>query len=187
MKEIVLHPSTFELPAGWTSASFRDAVQSAAAAWNEARAACGVTVVVGDPIASGRAIEDGTNVVVFRGETWCHDRRCGPESTFALGAAGMTTAGRERRPRVKPLGLSSAPRRVRRRPTSRRCAACKKIPRTPPPGAVAAARSPAPSAARGGCSSRAPSQPRGRGVAAAVVGPRWWPLTDTGSFDFAEG
>jgi hypothetical protein len=39
-----------------------------------------------------RAAPDGTNLLVVRQGSWCHNDRCGPQSTFPWRATAMTTA-----------------------------------------------------------------------------------------------
>ena len=91
MKNLVLTPSTHELPPGWSVDQFRDVVQRAADKWTFPNIPCGVKVTVAETSPAWRATEDGTNLIVFRGLTWCHNERCGPQSTFPLRATGMTT------------------------------------------------------------------------------------------------
>jgi hypothetical protein len=90
-KTVVITPSTADLPEGWSVGRFREALQGAADAWNDASVACGVKLVVGEPRSEWRAARDGTNLVAFRSRTWCHNERCSPTSTYPLRAMAMTT------------------------------------------------------------------------------------------------
>lgn len=90
-KTVVITPSTADLPDGWSVGRFREALQRAADAWNDASVACGLKLVVGEPRSEWRAARDGTNLVAFRSRTWCHNERCGPMSTYPRRAMAMTT------------------------------------------------------------------------------------------------
>ncbi len=91
MKTVALTPSTHDLPPGWSAGQFRDVVQRAADKWSFPNVPCGVKVTVAEASPVWRATEDGANLIVFRGRTWCHNERCGSQSTFPLRATGMTT------------------------------------------------------------------------------------------------
>jgi hypothetical protein len=91
MKTVVLTPSTRGLPAGWSARQFRDTASRAAAAWSYPQVPCGVAVTVTDPSEAWRAAPDGTNLLVVRQGSWCHNDRCGPQSTFPWRATAMTT------------------------------------------------------------------------------------------------
>jgi hypothetical protein len=91
LKTVVLTPSTHDLPAGWSGNDLRKAVEAAAARWSYPQLPCAVKIAVADPTAAWRATEDGTNLIVYRSQVWCHNERCGPESTFPLRVTGMTT------------------------------------------------------------------------------------------------
>lgn len=91
MKTVVLAPGSSELPAGWSEAQFRDALQHAADRWSYPNVQCAVKVVVTDAQPEWRATQDGLNVVAVRGRTWCHNERCGGTSTYPLRATAMTT------------------------------------------------------------------------------------------------
>jgi hypothetical protein len=91
VKTVVLTPSGLDLPAGWSGDAFRDAVQRAAERWSAPNVPCAVKLTVAEPRPVRLAARDGSNVVVMRGRSWCHNDRCGPETTFPQRAAGMTT------------------------------------------------------------------------------------------------
>src|SRR5690242_1966639 len=88
---VVITPSSVELPSGWTAERFREALERAAEAWSHPNVPCGVKLVVTEPRAEWRAARDGTNLVTFRGSSWCHNGRCGPGTTFPLRSTAMTT------------------------------------------------------------------------------------------------
>lgn len=90
-KVVVVTPSTHDLPTGWSAEQFTEVVQRAADKWSFPNVPCGVKVTVAKASAAWRAAEDGTNLIAFRGRTWCHNERCGAQSTFPLRATGMTT------------------------------------------------------------------------------------------------
>jgi hypothetical protein len=91
VKTVVITPSASDLPPGWSIDRFREAVQRAADAWSLPNVPCAVKLVVGAPQAEWRATRDGKNLVAFRGQSWCHNQRCGPSSTFPLRAMAMTS------------------------------------------------------------------------------------------------
>ena len=91
IRTVVLTPSTSELPAGWSAADFRGAIQRAADLWSYPKVPCGIRVVVGEPRAEWRATQDGMNLVAMRGRCWCHNGRCSPTTTYPLRATAMTS------------------------------------------------------------------------------------------------
>jgi hypothetical protein len=91
MKTLVLTPSASELPPGWSAAEFREAIQRAADLWSYPNVPCSLKVTVAEPQREWRASQDGTNLIAVRGHTWCHNDRCGAQSTFPLRATAMTT------------------------------------------------------------------------------------------------
>lgn len=44
-----------------------------------------------EPRAVHLASQDGTNAIIHRASSWCHNNRCGPETTFPFRVTGMTT------------------------------------------------------------------------------------------------
>jgi hypothetical protein len=92
VKTVVLTPSTHDLPPGWSGEDLRKTVQAAAARWSYPQVPCALKVTVAEPTSAWRATQDGTNLIVYRSQTWCHNERCGPESTFPLRVTGMTTS-----------------------------------------------------------------------------------------------
>lgn len=86
-----LTPSESGLPAGWTSEAFRRELQGAAASYNQAAAPCAsLQVAVAAPAPRRIAAEDGTSLVAFRSDQWCHNSRCGHLDTFPSRAMAMT-------------------------------------------------------------------------------------------------
>jgi hypothetical protein len=89
-KLLVLRPSGRNLPAGLTIERWSAVVRDAASRWT---APCAdVRVEVGPPTGARLAVEDGANVVLFRGDVWCHNEVCGNGTTFPYRALGMTTS-----------------------------------------------------------------------------------------------
>jgi hypothetical protein len=92
-RQIVLSPSAF-LPRSMrvSEVNVRSAIDQMGRAWSYPTVRCtSLQVISGNPVPRRLAAEDGFNLVVFRGETWCHNDRCGKTGTFPLRAAAMTT------------------------------------------------------------------------------------------------
>lgn len=84
-------PSSKSLPKGLSLAAWQHAVQRAARVWDSAEVECSARHVVVLPAASVRiARQDGQNVIVFRGQRWCHNARCSAHSTFRRQIAAVT-------------------------------------------------------------------------------------------------
>jgi hypothetical protein len=91
-RSIILTPSTVGLPRDWPRSAWRKALQEAADAWSYPAVACtSVQIKVADPAPRRIAEQDGTNLVVLRNMSWCHNERCDPGRTFPWRAMGMTT------------------------------------------------------------------------------------------------
>jgi hypothetical protein len=88
----VVTPSGRLLPEGLGVAEWHSALEHAASLWSYPQISCShLELRVAPPAHLRSAAEDGRNVVVFRGERWCHDERCARERVFPKAAAGMTT------------------------------------------------------------------------------------------------
>jgi hypothetical protein len=75
-----------------SAADLEDSLRAAAAKWSFPTVPCtSLRVEVTRPEHKQRAEQDGKSVVMFRRSRWCHNERCGKASTFAIGAAAMTT------------------------------------------------------------------------------------------------
>jgi hypothetical protein len=60
--------------------------------WNsELNHCCAVRFEVKPPVSDWLAVEDRTNLIVFRQQHWCHNERCGSKSTFPLGTLAITS------------------------------------------------------------------------------------------------
>ncbi len=89
---IFLTPSSRGLPEGLSPGQWRQLVKDAAGVWSHPKIACtSVRLEVSEPKLLSLAAQDGTNLVVFRNRTWCHNERCGRLDSFPLQAAAMTT------------------------------------------------------------------------------------------------
>jgi len=87
-----LTPGSMDLPEGISVEAFATKLREAANAWSYPQVACtSVELQVTEPEARRLAVQDGTSLVVFRSNTWCHNERCGHDTTFPLRAAAMTT------------------------------------------------------------------------------------------------
>jgi len=92
MRKIEIVPSTHALPAGMTAGEWHGLVGTAVSSWNEALAGCGgLHLAVKAPAVIRLAQEDGQTALIFRGQNWCHNERCGLGTTFPLRTMAMTT------------------------------------------------------------------------------------------------
>ncbi len=90
-RSITLTPSEHGLPEGWSPARFHDELERAAASFGQPAVPCSsVRLTVAAPTRLRIAAEDGTSLVVFRSEQWCHNSICGHLDTFPLRAMAMT-------------------------------------------------------------------------------------------------
>jgi hypothetical protein len=89
---VVLVPSTAELPPGVSAEDFHRVLADAGRKWSYPAVSCTRLRIDVAPLAyQRRAVEDGRNIVVFRASSWCHNERCGKESTFPFAAGAMTS------------------------------------------------------------------------------------------------
>jgi hypothetical protein len=89
---ITLQPSSRGLPDGLSAETFRAALDRAARVWSYPAIPCtSVEISVLKPRPLRLTVEDGTNLVVMRDRSWCHNERCSHATTFPWRAAGMTT------------------------------------------------------------------------------------------------
>jgi hypothetical protein len=85
-------PSRRGLPAGLSEAEWQTAVEHAAALWSYPHISCSsLELRVAKAAHLRTTAQDGTNVVVFRSEKWCHNEECGPARAFPMATTGMTT------------------------------------------------------------------------------------------------
>jgi hypothetical protein len=89
---VTLTPSSIDLPPGVSTGEFESALQAAAAAWGYPEVPCtSLRVLVTKAQRTRLVTEDSVNAVIFRSQRWCHNERCGRDSTFPIRAAAMTT------------------------------------------------------------------------------------------------
>lgn len=97
MRKLVLIPSTTDLPAGLSPADWQSNIAAAADSWNAVLSTCSdLRLDVGAPTQEWLARDDGQTILVFRTRSWCHNERCGPLTTYPLGAMAMTSTYPER-------------------------------------------------------------------------------------------
>jgi hypothetical protein len=89
VRRVVLVPSSSRLPPGLSVNVWHATVVDAARQWD---APCAdVRFEVADASPRWLASEDGSNLIAFRAESWCHNERCSSTTTYPLRALGMTT------------------------------------------------------------------------------------------------
>jgi hypothetical protein len=89
---VVLVPSKIELPPGVSAEDFQRVLADAGRKWSYPAVSCTMLRIdVTPPAYQRRAVQDGQNIVVFRRSSWCHNERCGSESTFPFAAGAMTS------------------------------------------------------------------------------------------------
>ncbi len=80
------------MPDWLTEQDFRDSLTAAARAWSYPEVECtSVELVVGPSEGRWRVGMDGVNLVVFRGEPFCHNDRCSHTGTYPRHALAMTS------------------------------------------------------------------------------------------------
>ncbi|HEY3493117.1 MAG TPA: hypothetical protein VGK73_00470 [Polyangiaceae bacterium] len=88
---LTLTPSRSGLPAGWTPERFQNELERAAASFSQPAIPCtSLRLTVAAPEARRIAAEDGTSLVAFRSDAWCHNSRCGHMDTFPARVMAMT-------------------------------------------------------------------------------------------------
>jgi hypothetical protein len=88
---LTLTPASHGLPDGWTPERFQRELEQAAASFTQPAVPCSsLALTVTSPEPRRIAAEDGTSLIGFRSDQWCHNSRCGHLDTFPHNAMAMT-------------------------------------------------------------------------------------------------